>query len=188
MMTQRSYRKILLAGLAAGFLALQAFFAAQASVQTSGSGVVLLQETAYPADETEVIDGLYPAESPTPRVGGGGGPTPTPFIIVLETPTPIPSVTAGPELARTEDAEILDSLASPVASASPWPSITPVNTLTAEVQLSPTVPVEIDKKAGFYLDWGFFWVGFAIPVLAGCGAVLYLLDRRPDLFRRRPRA
>jgi hypothetical protein len=88
---------------------------------------------------------------------------------------------------RTEDAEILDSLASPAASLSPYPSITPANTPTAVTASTLPAPVSAgNENNGFKIDWGFFWVGFAVPILVGCGAVLYLLDRYPDLFTRRP--
>jgi len=106
-------------------------------------------------------------------------PSPTPE-------TPMPTDTLAPDVLETEGAEMSDSQVTPPATETPGPTITPYITETAThaaAVLSEDTGGE--KSGGLAIDWGLFWVGFSIPVLLACGGVLYLLDRRPDLFRQR---
>lgn len=140
----------------------------------------LYQEpTAYPAYPTAG----YPVVTDTAPVF----PTPT-----LETgqPSPFPTLTLTltatipPNTLLTENAEMQGGKVTPPASETPGPTITayasPTPTLETPLPVAAAAP-----KSGSRLNWGLFWLGFSLPVLAACGWVLYLLDRRPDLFRPR---
>lgn len=150
-------------------------------------GVLLQQATDYPYPEDEFpTDSIYPVDTEIPS-------NPTQDLF-LDTQTPEPTLEETPTPAvnvfGTEDAQMRDTLGTPASSATSGPSITPVNTQTAPVNSTAqdAGAGTAKEKTGLQIDWGFFWIGFAVPLLAACGAVLYLLDRRPDLFtpRRKP--
>lgn len=108
----------------------------------------------------------------------------TPTIELTATET----ATMGPNVFGTEDAEINEALTTPQFTEAAAPSITPYFTPTITATKTPLparTPAAAKKNNGFTPDWGMFWIGFSLPVLGACGVVLYLLDRRPDLFRRR---
>jgi hypothetical protein len=106
--------------------------------------------------------------------------TPSPAFTVTNTPT------LPPDVFRTEDAEMNQSMTTPVVTETPGPTMTLVATPTImKTQRQPTPTLAISKeKDTFHLDWGMFLAGFSLPVLGACGYILYLLDRRPELFRR----
>ncbi len=139
----------------------------------------------------------YDDATATADTGTGNGNDPYPAGTLTESPTeaagtPLPeftvtsTVTPPPNLYQTEDSEINHSRTTPVATDTPGPTITPYVTATAvKTRVRPTpTPVPIKEKSGFSIDWGMFLFGFSLPILAACGYVLYLLDRRPDLFKR----
>lgn len=102
--------------------------------------------------------------------------------------TPGPSPTTAVDVFGTEDAQMRDSLVTPPPSPTPGETITPAYTPTISATFTDTALAAGEKSAkkqGFQLDWSFFVIGFIIPVLAGCGYVLYLLDRQPGLFSSR---
>ncbi len=111
---------------------------------------------------------------------------------VTESPqTPQPTATVGPtstlapDVLATENAEMGDSQVTPPGSETPGPSMTPYQTTTGTQTVLPSAKSTANTKdGGLVVDWGLFWIGFSIPVLVACGGILYLLDRRPDLFRR----
>jgi hypothetical protein len=160
----------------------------------SGSKALLLrplqQQTDYPAQPTQV---LYPAltgttTQVTPETTEGypastpEGPTLTATI----TNTPTETATPAPNTFQTEDSEMSGSKVTPPAGESPSPTavLTATQSLTPTISASRTASLEsAEKQDGFQVNWGMFWMGFALPVVAACGVVLYLLDRRPDLFR-----
>lgn len=130
-----------------------------------------------PTDELPPDDDPYNAPATeTPPVEEN----PTTEVTATET------VTQAPDAFRTEDAEMGEAQTTPLVTESAVSTKTPNQTLTVtKTQLPARTPAAAGEKDGFTLDWGMFWIGFAIPVLAACGIVLYLLDRRPDLFRHR---
>ncbi len=148
--------------------------------------------TAYPAGTPTIFPTYdpYPAMTDTPS-----GPLPTADQTqpTQEQPTPfntqIPqnTFTAQPNTFLTENAEMGEG------QGTPPPSETPGITMTATITSTPAPPTpqptpiipERDTRGPGGINWGLFWIGFSLPVLAGCGWVLYLLDRRPDLFRPR---
>jgi hypothetical protein len=128
-----------------------------------------------PTDEPPPDDGYNAPATETLSVGE----TPIPESTVTET------VTLAPDAFRTEDAEMGGAQTTPLVTETFVPTKTPDQVLTAtKTQLPAVTPAAARKKGGFTPDWGMFWIGFAIPVLGACGIVLYLLDRRPDLFKR----
>jgi hypothetical protein len=148
---------------------------------------VMLQDTpgydAPPGDGsgTDTGNGYNSPATDTPE----GNPTqavdtPTPLFTVTNT------VTLPPDTFRTEDSEMNQSKTTPLVTETPGPTIT--------VYFTPTVintpghptpsPLAVKEKGAFTLDWGMFLFGFSLPVLGACGYTLYLLDRRPELFKR----
>lgn len=130
----------------------------------------------YPAGTEPVGE---PETSDTPS-GPGGLPT---FTV-----TPGPSLTTAVDVFGTEDAQMRDSLITPPSSPTPGETITPAHTPTISATSTDTALAAGEKSAekqGFQMDWGFFVIGFIIPVLVGCGYVLYLLDRQPGFFSGR---
>jgi hypothetical protein len=165
-------------------LALILFFFSAALAAQAGTparpGIALFQDDYPYPEETFFFDYPYPEET-----GGAVEPTDGVFLPTL---TFTPEVTLTPELNlfATEDAQMGDTISSPAPSATPGPSITPAFTQTGPAQATGTPPpAAAGSGERFRVDWGYFWIGFAIPVLAACGAVLYLLDRRPELFSQR---
>jgi hypothetical protein len=140
------------------------------------------QSTDYPAQSTtNAQDNGYPAdttETPTSQSTSAVLPSAT------ATFTPTPAV----NVFRTEDTEMSGAKVTAPPSETPGPSLTAYYTPTATKTPPSTATVtNVPKKQaglGASLDWGMFWIGFSIPVLAICGAVLYLLDRRPSFFKR----
>jgi hypothetical protein len=177
-------RKSLVASISILLLGLFLFGAGmvvQASSGTSRHAALLQDEYPYPV---ETFDDLYPVDTQEPLV-------PTAIIDEAQegSPTPLVSSTSAVNRRATEDAEMRDTLGTQLPSATAAPSITPANTQTIQVTITATssTAAEEDGPPPFQIDWGFFWAGFAVPVLGACGVVLYLLDRRPDLFRPRPK-
>lgn len=146
-------------------------------------------QEGYPVDTVEAPtdDFAYPVmtntpfvfQTPTARVPGATqAPTLTFFVNATET--------QPPNVFLTENAELSEGMVTPLASETSGPTITPYNTATlTRVTPQPTRAPVIAQSSGPEIDWGLFWIGFSLPVLSACGVVLYLLDRRPDLFRRR---
>jgi hypothetical protein len=164
------------------------------AVFASIRGVEAQDDDPYPV-ATLQDNFSYPAPTETPR--SGTQPTLTPTVTsqfrstnqVISTPTPNLSITPAPDVYSTENAQIGDSFVTPPASPTPAPSITLASTPTIASSVTSTSAAGVLSKSaakgGFTIDWGFFVIGFVIPVLAGCGAVLYLLDHRPELFAQR---
>ncbi len=102
------------------------------------------------------------------------------------TPTITLTPTLPPNVFRTEDSEINGAKTTPMVTETPGPSATVYDTPTLTETSTPpeATQVVIPKKGEPNVDWGLFWIGFSLPVLGGCGVVLYLLDRRPDIFKR----
>lgn len=148
----------------------------------------------------------YPVSTNPPPPAGGSGAYPVVTIAPptqqptatrtpqagqpVQTETAAPSATAdrspSPDAFQTENAEMGGALVTP-PTPEPTAAVTetpPALTETppAEEQ-QPTPAAAAPDRGRFQLDWGMFWVGFAIPFLAACGLVLYLLDRKPDFFR-----
>jgi hypothetical protein len=181
-MIPRSPRRCLSAVLALLMTILFLFGAglvAQASSGSAPRGKLEQGATDYPYPE-DFYD--YPVDTAEPLLPTevdltpGGSPTP------LFSPTPPESKFA------TENAEMQDTIGTQYPSATTGPSITPADTQTAQGTLTTTVvaaAAQDSENFGLKIDWGFFWAGFAVPFLAACGVVLYLLDRRPELFRPR---
>jgi hypothetical protein len=174
------------AGLA-GLLVVVFVFAIRSEVRAAPANAPLFQSgyTAPTDNSSDTGSGYEAPATDTPPANTGSANTPsgqlTPSVVFTETST----ATIPPDLFRTEDSEINNSQTTLAASETPGPTITAVSTSTVsktKSQSSPTPPI-IKKKGGITLDWGLFWIGFSLPVLAACGAVLYLLDRRPDLFK-----
>jgi hypothetical protein len=182
-MTPRLNRIAVSFALALFVLFLTAALAAQASPQ-GYPGDALFQDP-YPYPEVTVTYG-YPFPEATQATS-----EPTQIELLPEvTDTPGSTSTPGIDLFATENAEMQDTLSTQAASATPIPSITPANTQTSPAEGTGTpspAALEDGPGSGFSMDWGYFWIGFAIPVLAASGAVLYLLDRRPELFTQRPK-
>jgi hypothetical protein len=153
--------------------------AAQASSGSNPRGRLLQQATDYPNPD-DLYD--YPVDTEEPLLPTQVDLTPD------ESPTPLVSPTPPESKFATENAEMQDTISTQYPSATAGPSITPANTQTAQSTVT-TAAARADANSGddngLKIDWGFFWAGFAVPFLAACGVVLYLLDRRPDLFRPR---
>lgn len=137
--------------------------------------------TDTPSPIETYINGVYPVDTETPAATN---------TVVVNTPVASLTFTATSTLAPnqflTENSEIGTGNVTPAADLTPGPTITAYSTLTPSQ--TPAAAVTNPKKnSAPWMDWGLFWIGFAIPVLAGCGGVLYLLDRRSDLFRARPK-
>jgi len=141
------------------------------------------------------LDDAYPAVTiapPTPQPTAthtqpAEDQQPTP---ATPTETPEPSATSdrspSPDAFQTENAEMGGALVTP---PTPEPTASATVTPPASTEMppaedqQPTPAAAVSDGARFQMDWGMFWVGFAIPFLAACGLVLYLLDRKPDFFR-----
>lgn len=150
-----------------------------------------------PGYGTPGYEGSIDTEAPTPTDVGYDGPvdaTPVPDGSPFVNPTDIePTIEQTPtetstlpaDVFRTEDAEMRNALTTPQVTETGGPTITPYQTLTVTKRppRSTLTSTAAKKKNGFTPDWGLFWIGFSIPVLGACGVVLYLLDRRPDLFK-----
>lgn len=145
----------------------------------------------YPGPEQPTYTNGYDAPATSAPPGAEVTPQASPTFGVPLTPTTAGTATMPPTLPpdvfRTEDSEMNNSLTTPPVTETPGPSNTPYVTLTAQkTQLHGTAAAAAArKKPPFVFDWGLFWVGFSLPVLASCGVVLYLLDRRPDLFKKK---
>ena len=131
----------------------------------------------------------------TPSGSGSSTETASPTNDVPPTAVPLPTEmptvpltsTLPPDVFRTEDSEMNGALTTPAGTETPGPTMTPYHTPTA-TKTPPKSHLSArsgEKKGGFIPNWGMFWIGFSLPVLGACGVVLYLLDRRPDLFRRK---
>jgi hypothetical protein len=158
----------------------------------------LLQETDYPANtpttedypvDTPTTEG-YPAGTPSPQPNGTAtlptNPSALPTASETVTMTPTETATLPPNTFLTEDSEMGGSKVTPPPSE----TLAPTAVLTAAKGHTPVASmnhsargVSAEKQNGFRVNWGMFWMGFALPVIAACGVVLYFLDRRPDLFR-----
>lgn len=127
-------------------------------------------------DETESPEGTEPPDA-----------TDFPDASPQPTATIGPTLTSPPDVLATENAEMGDSQVTPPGSETPGPTLTPYITLTGTQTVLPSAVSPASQKGagGLSINWGLFWIGFSIPVLVACGGVLYLLDRRPELFRRR---
>lgn len=178
----------------AGFVALllisaaMMVFGTQRVEATAGVNLQATDDDLYPI-ATLQDNFSYPIETEIPSDQPPES-TNTPDLVISPTLTPTPgaSPTPVPDVFGTEDAQMGDSLVTPPSSPTPGSSITPVNTPTMMFTPTGTVVAMLEnrsRKEGFQVDWGFFMIGFVIPVLVGCGLVLYLLDRRPDLFSQR---
>ena len=163
----------------------------------------VLQETdAYPGPEETDFFSFPTDDEGYPEPGEPDIPIPT-FLMpddteqpglpdVTESPeTPQPTATLGPtstmslDVLATENAEMSDSQVTPPGSETPAPSMTPYQAITGTQTVLPSAESTVTAKdGGLAVDWGLFWIGFSIPVFAACAGILYLLDRRPDLFRR----
>jgi hypothetical protein len=156
----------------------------------------LWQDDGYPPPDTTeapIDDGT---DEGYPPPDGTGTPTSsvTPGVVPTTTTPPTPQQTLttaaapGETLLPAEQAETLAPTETPQATSTPTGTITVTPSVTPTPALQSTLEARQAGDGGsFQVDWGYFWIGFAIPVLAGCGVVLYLLDRRPDLFRPRSR-
>lgn len=144
--------------------------------------------TAESGDATPTTSGYVPPEERTPGTPTSEASTPNPTSRAASAtpPTILPntataSATLPPNVFLTENAEMNGALGTPPPSETPGPTRTsaPSQTLAA----TPTPRAAAAGKGGLEVDWGLFWVGFSLPVLIGCGVVLYLLDHKPGLFR-----
>lgn len=170
-------RKISRAGLAFGLLCLVLlglFLVPQPAAQAGVGERPLWQDDGYPPPPEEVTQ--PPDEGyPPPEGEATQSPTLTPPQPPTEAPVDQTSI-PGTETAAPTPTVLSPTVPSPTAPATTTSTVVP--------QASPEVEQE-DEPERFQLDWGLFWIGFAVPILAGSGVVLYLLDRRPDLFRPR---
>ncbi len=147
------------------------------------------QETsAYPYDfptdifTPESTDQGYGA----PATDTPGNETPAAPVTATAAGTPTQTSTLPPDLFRTEDAQMNNAQTTQQVTETPGATFTPYDTPTVlKTQPQRTLTPVVKKKEGFTPDWGMFWIGFSLPVLGACGVVLYLLDRRPDLFKRK---
>jgi hypothetical protein len=168
---------------AAGVILLLAFVFsfAEGDHGRSALGNGLFQD--YPVDgtATETGDDSYPILTDTPD-GNSTQSADTPTAEFTATNT----ATLPPDVFRTEDSEMNQSQTTPGATETPGPTITGYVTPTViKTQRGPTpTPLPKKEKNAFTLDWGMFLAGFSLPVLGACGYILYLLDRRPELFKR----
>ena len=168
------------AGLAFGLIGLVLlgfYLAPQPGVQAGLVDPPLWQDDDYPPPQDTFIptDAGYPP--PEETTVPPDGEYPPPEGEATQEPTLTPSL--PPTQAPADETPIFE-----LGTATPSPTVSPTATSTVVPQVSPEAAQE-DEPERFQVDWGFFWIGFAIPILAGSGVVLYLLDRRPDLFRPR---
>jgi hypothetical protein len=137
----------------------------------------------FPTDEFPTDDpyGYFTEETATQDLGTLPANI-TPSIVGTSTLTTTPE----PNIFLTEDSEINKARTTLSVTETPAPTITVFSSPTRikTVQQPTQMLAASKKKGGFRMDWGLFWIGFSLPVLGACGGVLYLLDRRPDLFRR----
>lgn len=105
---------------------------------------------------------------------------------VFFTPQPQQTITLLPNAFLTENAEMGGGQVTPLGPTL-TPSETPTVTPTRGADTPQPTPFMLDGGSGGSggLNWGLFWMGFSLPLLGACGWVLYMLDRRPDLFRSR---
>lgn len=154
-------------------------FAAQAVFAVSAAAPHA-QDPGYPEPGSTIAP--PPSNNAYPEPGADTPSAALPTATVTNTPT------LPPDVFRTEDAEMGEVLVTPPGDATPAPTHTLINTATPTPTTTatpePTVVAAVEEE-GFQMDWGLFSIGFAIPILIGCGVVLYLLDRRPDFFSRR---
>jgi hypothetical protein len=163
-------------------------FAVRAVLTVEAAAAPHFQDPGYPGPDDSGDPNSYPYPEP------GQGNTPTSTLPVQSTPVSTITITltptSPPDIFRTEDAEIGDTLVTPSGEETPAPTHTPINTNTPTPTVTATpepTPIPAVEEEGFQLDWGLFSIGFAIPILVGSGVVLYYIDRRPDFFARRPR-
>ncbi len=160
----------------------------------AGTVTVPPTEPGYPAGSTATSPAPAGSATPTPAPSSTqpSGPQPsstepaeslTPTVELTETLTP----TMPPDVFRTEDSEMNSAKTTPLVTETPGPMVTAYVTPTETMTPLPTSTTQavIQKKDSFAIDWGLFWIGFSLPVLGGCGVVLYLLDRRPDIFKHK---
>ena len=162
-----------------------------------------------PGESTPFPPGYPGPGQPTNTIPAPAEPTPTftvtatatatqPGDAPISTPTPTPTqVVQQPTVEQIETS--LPETASPVTQAAPTAASTstvgPTDTGTGArtptapadgtVTATSSAPDNSEDSQGSGMDWGLFWIGFSIPVLFACGAVLYLLDRNPRLFSRK---
>ena len=181
--------------------------AARQSLQDDYPVIPTAEPVDYPPPDSnpDATQEPYPVETTNPTNTPPGSVTQTPTITLpagtgtqpafqtpvsgSETPFPTPNLsqTAEMDAFRTEDAEMGGSRNGTVTPPTPEGTPTPAPSATA----SPTQGEVYraaganpnDGAGGFEMNWGLFWIGFSIPVVGACGVVLYLLDRRPELFR-----
>jgi hypothetical protein len=154
----RLLRSVLVFGLAA--LALPGFsLVPQAAVQAGLSEPGFWQDDYPPPVETVLPFGGYPAAEETGQSGG----------------SLLPPDGGYPEPGETQ----------PLVESNPTPAATQTPAAMPTATQSTAAAGTGADRSGFQIDWSFFWIGFAIPLLAGSGVVLYFLDHRPDLFRPR---
>jgi hypothetical protein len=136
----------------------------------------------------------YPIDTPFPDLPFG-----TDFPDDFDTPFPedtpepgataiveeIASPTATVNAFQTENAQMREGQVTPLVTQTPAPTITPYLSPTPWLRTPSPAPEPGPTGTSGGMDWGMFWIGFSLPVLAGSGLVLYLLDRRPELFRSR---
>ncbi len=156
-------------------------------------------QDGYPVDTPTLPDSGYPAGATgtSPATAGNSTPTsssgtrpagtePAESLTPSIEPTETITSTLKPDVFRTEDSEIGSSKTTPLVTETPGPTATAFGAPTETITPLPTRATQaaVQKKDGVKIDWGLFWIGFSLPVLGGCGVVLYLLDRRPDIFKR----
>lgn len=200
-LTSAKYTWILRLGLAVvvGLIGLMPVLLYSAPVRADSSGLPVFQDTSYPGPEETIVfptdDEGYPGpEDPEITVPPFVDPNETVTVTAtgpaqistpIDTPTTGPTLTKAPDTLATENAEMSDSQVTPPGSETPAPSMTPFLTATGSQTILPAVgSTSSSKGGGLSINWGLFWIGFSLPVLIACGGILYLLDRRPDLFRR----
>lgn len=168
----------------------------------AGVRPVLQGTNAYPGPEETDFFAFPTDDDGYPEPGEPDIPIPT-FLMPDETQqpglpdgtesvgTPQPTATLGPtstmspDVLATENAEMSDSQVTPPGSETPAPSMTPYQATTRTQTVLPSAEsTATAKDGGLAVDWGLFWIGFSIPVFVACAGILYLLDRRPDFFRR----
>lgn len=138
----------------------------------------------FPTDESYPGVTDYPDDFPTDEIPTEEFPTAEFFTPQPPQSTATVDATQPPNTFLTENAEMGDGQASPPPSETPGPTITPYGSPTAVTGTpEPTTVSAQEKNAGQRIDWGLFWMGFSVPIIAACGLVLYLLDKRPDLLR-----
>ncbi len=186
-------RWIIRMGVLAGLIGLAVLLACllpgPAVQAKSNERPVYQDETSYPNDiptdesvTPEITETLVETEAVETLPEGTlvGLPTET------EMPTATSTATLAPNVFLTENSQMQGAQVTPVASETPGPTLTPYETPTVTKAASLGAATSSNKKSGGpQVDWGLFWIGFSLPVLVGCGFVLYLLDRRPNLFKPR---